>query len=34
MIQHELWDAFAGVWCFTYTPWLYETGQLGVSLAL
>jgi hypothetical protein len=21
-------------WCFTYTPWLNETGQLGVSLAL
>ena len=37
MIQHELRDAFAGVlvfWCFTYTPWLNEIGQFGVSLAL
>lgn len=29
MIQHELRDAFAGVWCFTYTPWLNEISQLG-----
>lgn len=34
MIQHELRDAFLVFWCFTYTPWLNEVGQLGVSLAL